>query len=346
MTTLNLSQAIFDKIESMGVGPAAVFFGRTEATIRKWAGGTTQPDVGAAQAILDEAMSAGTVELPSPVKEQGKTKPDEAPKFEHGRATTDGGGAEMSLTIDPVKIIEKAKKYSLLCPVNRKMSWAVVLSFLGQWKATLPEEIRKMLAPMDFGPDTTVHAARNMLATKFLASGNEWSIWMDSDMIVSPGNPAWMKKRTGMKHADKWFQRAALEQLVGRGKSFIGAVYVQRSHEKTLIAQPGFNPTGEEDRKLTEEITREGPRDQVVQVGWIGFGCVAIHRKVFEDILITQPETKSKNENDPHSFFNPIEAGPQGEDTAFAARALKAGHPCFLDLSVFCGHMGETSHNP
>lgn len=344
--TLDLAKAVFDKIEELGVDAAAAHFKTTKAQIKKWSGGTAEPGATACQIVLDEALAAGDIEINAfaepPV--QGETKPPAGPLPEVRAATTEGdtsGKLELPAAQKPP---QGGRKVSFLTPINRDMSYAVVLSMLGNWKSTLPEEIRGQLANMDFEPDTTPHNSRNILATRFLASGNEWSFWLDSDTIAPTGNPSWFKRRTGSKHADRWFAQSAFERLTSRGKSLVGGVYIQRSTGGKIVAQPGLSPIGDGDARLVDEI-KEGPQDKVVQVGWIGFGCVAIHRRVFEDILAGQEGVRGE-EGKPHRFFNPIEGGPQGEDIAFCKRAAEAGHPTFLDMALHCGHVGKYAFMP
>lgn len=348
MPTLDLAKLIFDKIEGVGIPEAAKLFGTTQNNIKKWQGGTAEPGVTACQIILDEALAAGTIEVDMfaepPV--QGKTKPDAAPTSDANPRTTEGdGSADQQLTPrpEPKKPMQGARKVSFLTPINRDMSFAVVMSMLGNWKSTLPEESRGQLANMDFEPDTLVHRARNILATRFLASGNEWSFWLDSDIIAPIGNPAWFKRRTGSKHADKWFALSAFERLTTRGKSLISGVYSERNTSGRIVCAAGLSPVGEADKQLVEKI-RSGPQEEVIQQNWLGFGCVAVHRRVFEDIL-QQPGVKAE-EGKPHNFFNAIDGGPQGEDVAFCKRALEAGHPSFLDLSLHCGHVGKFAFMP
>jgi hypothetical protein len=348
--TLDLAKLIFDRIEGIGVPAAAALFKTTQTAIKKWQGGTAEPGVTACQIILDEALAAGDIEVDAFLTppEQGETKPPAAPVETPQRATTEtdelGDVGNNGRVERPAPKMAPPRKASFLIPINRDMSYAVVLSMLGNWKSTLPEELRAQLASMDFEPDTTPHNSRNILATRFVAGGNEWSFWQDSDIIASIGNPAWFKRRTGSKHADKWFAQSAFERLTSRGKSIVGGVYIQRSPNGRIVAQPGLSPSGELDARVVEEV-KAGPQDKVIQVGYVGFGCVAVHRKVFEDILKTQPGIRGEGDK-PHAFFNPIEGGPQGEDIAFCKRAAEAGHPTFLDLSLHCGHVGKFAYMP
>jgi hypothetical protein len=349
--TINLAKAIFDKIEEIGVDKAAALFGRTAATIRKWQGGTSMPDVGAAQIILDELLNSDVVKVPvfkdAPV--QGSTRPDSSemdPEPPKKTTATDDNPNKKLMTVEPLKLMEKSKVHSILCPINRDMSYAVVLSMLGNWKSTLPPEIQGMLSRMDFEPDTLIHRSRNILATRFLESKSEWSFWMDSDIIAPTGNPGWFKRRTNSKIPDKWLTRSALDKLTSRGKTVVSAVYGERNHVGRIIASIGISPKDEGEKKTVEEIKSHGPDEKLVQVTWAGFGCMAVHRSVFEAILAKFPDLKSTKKGEPHNFFGSIESGPQGEDVAFCKRAYAAGHPTFLDLSVWCGHVGKFAFMP
>lgn len=353
--SIDLAQSIFDKIEELGDG-APAHFKATPTMVKKWQSGTAEPGVTACQIMLDEILALGGIDMDGPAfqqpPEQGETRPEAAPVHEAGRKTTetDGNESERLTLIEPEKIMKGTRKVSFLTPINRDMSYAVVLSMLGNWKATLPVEIRGLLGVMDFEPDTTPHFSRNRLASRFLESGNEWSIWIDSDIIAPIGNAPWFKRRTGAKHADHWFARSAYEALTSRGKTLIGAVYSERASGGKIITQPGLAPRTELDKQIIEDI-KSGPKDKVVQVGWLGFGFVAVHRQVYVDILATQEGVKSEDfgqsNGKPHNFFTPMnDGGPQSEDVAFCKRAAAAGHPSFLDLAVFCGHVGKFAYMP
>lgn len=342
-TAFNLHQAIFDKVNDLGLKAAAIYFGRTESTMRKWQGGTMQPDLQAAQRVLDEAIAAGlNVAAFSEPPEQGQTIPDASPKFEE---TITRKSEPAPHPVEPVAVLEKARKFSILCPTNRDFNYAVMLSILGQWKATLPEEVRKLLGNLDIEPDTNVHFSRNRLATRFLESGAEWSFWMDSDIIAPIGNPAWFKRRTHTTHGDNWFATSALEKLTSRGKSIVSAVYCERNPSRKIVIQPGLEPQTEAHKDLAEQI-RKGPREQVTEVQWCGFGCVAVHRQVFLDILEKVEGVKSESKDIPHEFFTQKSSGYEGEDQAFCKRAQEAGHRIYLDLSVHCGHLGKCAYLP
>jgi hypothetical protein len=244
----------------------------------------------------------------------------------------------------PIKPPEQAKKHSFLIPINRDMSYAVVQGILGSWKATLPEEMRDQLSTISFEPDTTVARARNILATNFLNGKNEWAFWIDSDMLIPFGNGKWLAARTGAKFAPAFQNAVAIERLTSyRGKGFVGAVYKERDGKNLVVCQPCKAPRNDEDRALAKKIS-EGPREEVVQVPWIGFGCVAVHRQVFVDILEKFPQIRGTKEGEPHGFFRPYSAEITQDDVSFCLRAKESGHPVWLDLSVRCGHVGRVAY--
>lgn len=345
---MNLQETIFSKIDSLGHADAAKYFGTTENNIRKWMGGQVIP-ISAAQKVLDDALSAGVIELAPTVEtpdglpgapEQGQTIPVPRAQADEPKATTTEAPAPI------VKATGPSKRFSILCPTYKDLPYATVLSILGQWKHTVPSEIRPTLANLDFEPDTNVHFARNRLATRFLESNNEWSFWMDADMIAPLGNPKWFKRRTSSNMADNFAGKSAIEQLTSHsGKLFVSAVYCERNPKRHIVAQPGMDPRNEQQKVEVEEI-RRGPQDKLIEVEWVGFGCVAVHRKVFEDVLERVGGVKSSDPNVPHEFFTQTKMGNQGEDMAFAEKARKAGHKIWLDLSIHAGHIGRMCYIP
>lgn len=338
---MNLQETIFARIDSLGHTDAATFFATTENNIRKWMNGQAIP-LSAGQKVLDEAMAAGTLELGDEpdlpnAPEQGQTIPDPRAKVEEPKA---------QVVPETKSLVTPKKKFSILCPTYKDLPYATVLSLLGQWKYTLPPEIRSMLSTLDFEPDTNVHFARNRLATRFLESGNEWSFWMDADMIAPIGNPTWMKRRTGTTMNERFAGKSAIEQLTSHsGKYFVSGVYCERNPKRHIVAQPGMDPRNEQQKVEVEEI-RKGPQEKLMPVEWCGFGCVAVHRKVFEDVLEKVPGVRSENKEAPHEFFTQTKMGNQGEDMAMCEKARKAGHTIWLDLSLHVGHIGRTCFLP
>ncbi len=229
----------------------------------------------------------------------------------------------------------------MLVPVNRPIVPAVVTSLLGQWKATLPQDVRENLAVFDLQNDTLIHHARNLLADRFLKSGKEWSFWMDGDVLAPNGNPAWFKRWTGTTAPAEFSSIAAVESLTRHpGKKIVSAVYCQRNPTRKILAPDSFI------KEHGEEI-RLGPSKKVVPSPWVPFGCVAVHRDVFLAIKAAYPELEPKTQG-PNEVFNFFGADTEtnSEDVVLCKRAKAAGHQAYFDLGVHCAHVGSFAYLP
>lgn len=186
------------------------------------------------------------------------------------------------------------------------------------------------------GNDSMVARSRNQLAKRFLKTGASWSIWLDSDMIFPSGNAGAYATATGMKHLpDKFGSIHVLERLISHGRTMVGGCYWDRMGRGRLIAG-GKGP-----------ILAPIPSDNLAAVSFVGTGCLAVHKKVFEDIAKKFPETLSGDAyGNETGFFTPIQTKERmlGEDESFAWRATEAGHPSYLDLAIICGHIGNVVH--
>ncbi len=275
-------------------------------------------------------------------------KPKEVAKPLLGRLSPEQSAAARGVIETGPDAIEKSH-FAILLPTHRDFPPVVLMDVLAQWKATLPEEVAEALAPLHLQSDSLIHRARNVLAERFLASGQEWSYWQDSDIVAPTGNAAWFKTKVPNNYPDDFFRQAAIRRLTGHNKSIVSAVYCQRNHTHQLLNQMGVNPANKTHKELAERL-KQGPVDKLVEVQWSGFGCIAVHRQVFLDIAEKCPDVKGTKEGDPRGFFNPTPQtdGPEvdGEDIAFCKRARDAGHPTFLDCAVIAGHVGRTAYLP
>lgn len=174
--------------------------------------------------------------------------------------------------------------------------------------------------------------SRNHLAKRFLDTGATWSIWFDSDMMVPFGLPGVYKTMTNMQNLpEKFLGVSTIERLISWNKTIVGGCYWDRRGSGKLIAGGGG------------PILRSIPSDGLHPIGFVGTGCLAVHRQVFLDIAKKFPETYSPNSlGNECGFFTNIQTNERmlGEDESFAKRANEAGHPSFLDLGIVCGHVG------
>lgn len=185
------------------------------------------------------------------------------------------------------------------------------------------------------GRDSMIARSRNHLAKRFLDSESSWSIWFDVDMVFPFGHGGAFCTMTGIKNIPaNLASLETIERLTTRGRNVVGGCYWDRNGSGKLIAGGGV-------------ITSPIPSDRLVGVGFVGTGCLAVHRQVYLDIVQKFPETLHPDSmGNECGFFTPIQT-PQrmmGEDESFAWRATQCGHPSFLDLGLVCGHIGETIH--
>jgi hypothetical protein len=177
---------------------------------------------------------------------------------------------------------------------------------------------------------------RNKLADRFLETGAEWALWLDSDMAPPMGYPAESRK-WGSDFADEYNQVDVLEKLMSHGKTIVSAVYFDRWGQGIPMFAEGRN-----DASVARGL-RGGPRNELRSTEWVGAGCCLVHRKVYEDMLEKIPEIRRPNDQTPNGYYTPIDNG-FGEDTSFCLRAKTAGHETFVDLGCFSGHVGEIAH--
>lgn len=222
--------------------------------------------------------------------------------------------------------------------------------------------------------DAMVAHTRNKLAARFLASSFEWSLWVDDDMILPMGDPAWFKSVTGFKDLpDEFAAIKTVDRLRASGKTLIGATYFGRNPEGKPMFSEGLNDPG-----VAEEL-RQGPRNEIRATKWIGTGCLLVHRSVFESIQAKFPELAPPTPGDVWQFFSPSQDAlfrsldrlktltdpallttavdetlavahryhvGTGEDVIFSSRALAAGHQPYVDLAVVAGHIGACAYGP
>lgn len=175
--------------------------------------------------------------------------------------------------------------------------------------------------------------SRNRLASMFLKTGCEWSLWIDSD-IITPCRPeiyrALVNKETSERVPDSLLRVPLPTRLVNWGKTIVSGVYFDRHGKGSIMAKLRGRPAG----KL--------PQNCLHACDWVATGCVLVHRQVFLDVAAKYPDT-APSENGESAFFTPWrreDGFVTGEDEAFFTRAANAGHPSYIDLGVICGHVG------
>jgi hypothetical protein len=200
--------------------------------------------------------------------------------------------------------------------------------------------IRNHQMPLVLKSETLLVRGRNVIAERFLRTKSEWSFWADSDMILPFGNGEWFKDKTKIAALrPEQYGFDAVKRLLGHRQDFVGAVYAARTEGSQMVIQPDLEPRNDADRQLSDLI-RKNQAYGLKDVGWLGFGCVLIHRRVFEAIGRTDSDIRSGKAG----FFDT--QGAKGEDVRFAERAISAGFRPKLDVELVCGHMGRKCFVP
>lgn len=178
-------------------------------------------------------------------------------------------------------------------------SLALVIGYMGKWHPYVDLHVL-------FNSDTILANQREMLARIALKDGADWLVWFDSDMR---------------------FPKDTIERLISHNKPIVMAGYPTRK-------PPLIEPTQYADDATNIRVYTENDSTGLQPIASGGFGCVVIHRSVFEAI-------------DPPWFFTPWNEEESryecGEDVYFCRKARKAGFEIFLDhdLSKEISHIGQ-----
>jgi hypothetical protein len=244
---------------------------------------------------------------------------------------------EISFDFEPIPVpssngATKTGTIAFCCPTDRDFPPAIfeALSVL----------VRNHQMPIILKSETLLIRGRNMIVERFLRTRAEWSFWVDSDVLVPFGNAEWFRdksKITNLRPDQYAFD--GVTRLMNHRQDFVGAVYAARTEGSQLVIQPDLEPRNENDKKLANLI-RKNEAYGLKEVGWLGFGCVLIHRRVFEAVSRNDPEIRSGKA----SFFDT--QGAKGEDVRFCERATAAGFRPKLDVELVCGHLGRQCFKP
>lgn len=267
------------------------------------------------------------------------------------------------------------KKVMLVFP------WQKMVNPITAFAAFQIADRRRTTTALNFG-DAFVAHSRNNCADVFLKSDCEYMLTVDDDMVIPFGNAKWFRAYTGWDwYPEPYASFNALDRLMSHKKTLVGALYFAK-HSR---GAPVF---GEGNREQISDYVRKGPHNELRLTGWVGTGCMLIHRSVFLDIekayplLARGPDGKGgqwftssehritdgvKKVIDMlaegvmdgakamrayemlvgiHNESSKVSKLGVGEDVIFCRRAAEAGHQCFVDLGLMCGHAGTRVYGP
>lgn len=184
--------------------------------------------------------------------------------------------------------------------------------------------------------------SRNVLAARFLRGPYEWAWWQDGDTMVPSGDAEWYKREAGLPTMPDVFAGVnSIYRALFHKKMVVSCCYVGRA--------PGAPPQfgGGATPEMRARVKR-GPRAELLEVPWVGFGGVLTHRSVFEDIVATQGDEIRMQSGGigarfgyEYAFFSPMSHETPGDDLPFCQRAIRAGHKLYVDMAIQAAHIGD-----
>ncbi len=166
-----------------------------------------------------------------------------------------------------------------------------------------------------------VDDARNGLAEAFLASPTEWMFWMDSDMLFPPETLIELIKVAEEKEAK--FVTGVYYQRKGKNLPCLWSRDVLMSDGR----QAAMDSVKAKENKYVGSFTFPHPdKKDAFKVHAAGFGCILIHRSIFEKM--------------DRPWFKFI-SGKCSEDFYFCVNAKELGYQLWAVPGPILGHIGD-----
>lgn len=195
-------------------------------------------------------------------------------------------------------------KVSVLIPTHEVIPARFAYS-LGLAMGNLGKNHPYVNCSLNMSNGTLLSEMRTQLAKSALLDKVAWTVWFDSDMV---------------------FPMDTIERLLAHQQPIVGANYTTRKI-------PDIKPTAFKDDEGLERVYTEDSSTGLESVSALGFGCVAIHSSVFQEM-------------DPPWFHIPWDEKEKkyecGEDVYFFRKARSLGFDVMLDhdLSKEVSHVG------
>ncbi len=210
---------------------------------------------------------------------------------------------ECSIAIPIAQVIEPKVLQTMLAMVNYSANQGIKIQNIGITERCLIDD------------------ARNTLTETFLSSPTEWIFWMDSDMTFPADTLVKLFSLAEKKNAKMvtgvYYQRRGnnLPCLWSRGQET----------EAGLVT--GLNtPKGLKNKYMGSFMIINPEKKEPFEAHSAGFGCVLIHRSVFE--MMSRP------------WFQFIK-GVCSEDFYFFVQAQELGFKLWVEPTIDLGHIGD-----
>jgi len=212
------------------------------------------------------------------------------------------------------------RKVSFVCPVAESVPPKVFRDALAMIAYSVTQGIT--IADIGITERELVDEARNNLVTTFLATKTEWIFWMDADMILPKDTIVEMFKVAEEKNTKIvtgiYYQRRGnnLPCLWSRGVDT----------DSGMISGEG-SPKSKVNKYCGAYMFPHPDKKDPFKIHAAGFGCVLVHRSVFESL--------------DYPWFKFIK-GQCSEDFYFFVNAKEAGFDAWAVPSLKLGHLGES----
>lgn len=312
--TPELREQIIRHIVSLGNVEAAKFYGVKPNVIGMWKKGIGQGPK------LEHAKKFQDKDNPQP-----EAVPQGEPVVEEVDKAVDVA-AEPTPSVSETEEYQGGKKLAICFPCYRQTNPLTMYCILSMFNKEKHHFILEH--------NSVIIEARNRLAKQFLATGVEWSFWLDDDMVPVIGNSPWWRKNVSCPKeiSEEFSQLHVIPRLASHGQKMVSALYFGRNPEGRAIYAEGILDDTE------NRFAHKTPRNELRVTKGMGMGCALIHRDVFLAVREKHPELEPSKDTLPFPFFTPH--GNEGEDLAFSIRARAAGFQPHVDLGCLAGHVG------
>ncbi len=211
---------------------------------------------------------------------------------------------EVSIAMPIAQMVEPKVLQSSLAMVNHSATHGIEIRHIGITERALIDD------------------ARNTLTETFLKSPTEWLFWMDSDMTFPEDTLVKLFKVAEDKNAKMvtgiYYQRKGMNYPVlwSRGEE------LEEAGTKTGL----HSPRSAVNKYVGTFIFPHPDKKEPFKVHAAGFGCVLVHRSVFEVM--------------PRPWFKFIK-GECSEDFYFFVNAAELGFELWAEPTIDLGHIGD-----
>ena len=202
------------------------------------------------------------------------------------------------------------KKVLICLPTHSTIESSTIKSL---WDMEVPKDVK---LDLEISKGYVVTTARNILVDTAIKNNYDYTLWIDSDVIV----PSHL-----LTH---------LYDIIESGKADMATGYYVKKVEGAAITEIYGDVEGAEGQ-MANVLEQNLPKTMgVYPCKGAGFGCILIKTDVFKKILEAKPD---------NLIFEYISTKTAicSEDIFFLKNATELGFKLVVDTSCRCGHIGQ-----